>query len=269
MSDARLKTLRRTARRGLERLGLMGPVYRAVERRLAQRTTTWAPSADGLATPSPYLVTLVASNPDLPGFLEHGRHIAGYLAVVLARHGRRFDTAQTMLDFGCGCGRIARHVAPQTTAAGGELIGLDINPKLVRWCAANLPGRYQVSRLQPPTPLDAGSVDILYAVSVFTHLPQSSMETWLAEFSRLLRPGGLALVSFADEGRVDPARRAALDREGFVLSTRALEGSNYMSSYVLSTRFAEMAARTLQVAEIIPSSRSGETLAWAVLRKPA
>ena len=225
--------------------------------------------ADGLATPSPYLMTLVAGDPDLESFLAHGRHIADYLEAVLNRHDRRFDAAQSVLDFGCGCGRIARHVAPRTIAAGGDLIGLDINPRLASWCADNLPGRYAVSRLQPPTSLDITSVDILYAVSVFTHLPQASMEAWLAEFARILRPGGIALVSFADEGRIDSPRRETLDRDGFVLSTRSLEGSNYMSSYVLGARFSDMAARAFQVVEIIPSLQSGQTLAWAVLLKPA
>ena len=101
------------------------------------------------------------------------------------------------------------------------------------------------------------------------------MQAWLGDFKRVLRPGGLALVSFADAARVrlaDEARpdrplQAHLERTGFATSTRALEGSNFMSSYVTAAAFRTLAAEQFEVAEIAPSDSTGQTLAWAVLRR--
>ena len=109
---------------------------------------------------------------------------------------------------------------------------------------------------------------LLYAVSVFTHLTRAKMAAWLADYARVLAPGGVALVSFADEDRATPELRARLAVDGFAASTAALEGSNYMASYAAADAFAALCAEHLEVIEIVPSARSGETLAWAVLRKP-
>ena len=180
-----------------------------------------------------------------------------------------------MLDFGCGCGRLARRLAPAVTAAGGGYTGVDINAELVDWCAGALPGRYLRNAAQPPSPLRDSAFDLLFSVSVLTHLPRERMRAWLEDFRRVLRPGRLALVSFADEARValadaerpDRPLRAELARNGFVTSTRALEGSNFMSSYATVDAFRALASERFEVLEVAPSDRTGQTLAWGVLRR--
>jgi len=263
---------RRAARRVLERVGLIGPVYRALEWRLSKDVDIWPDEAGGLPVPPPYLVTLVASSANLDSFLAHGVDLVAYLDKLLHRHGLSFDHGPVTMDFGCGCGRLARYIAPRVIAGGGRFIGLDINRKLVGWSAKNLPGEYRRNRLQPRAPAPDASIDLLYAVSVFTHVPRVSMAAWLDDYARMLKPGGVALVSFADEDRIDiahPARRAELDREGFLTSTTVLEGSNYMSSYATVAAFTELASRYMEVIEVTPSGVSGQTLAWAVLRRSA
>jgi SAM-dependent methyltransferase len=266
--SALVPRVRRAARRTLERLGLLGPFYRAAERRVARQAGPWAPEADGLPTPSPLLVTLVAGHADLEGFLAQGRHLQAFLSRLAERAGQPFAAEGTVLDFGCGCGRLARFTAPEVIAAGGRFLGVDINPELVGWCDRSLPGDYRLNRLDPPAPIETGSVRLLYAVSVFTHLTRAKMAAWLADYARVLAPGGVALVSFADEDRATPELRARLAVDGFAASTAVLEGSNYMASYAAAGAFAALCAEHLEVVEIVPSARSGETLAWAVLRKP-
>ena len=51
---------------------------------------------------------------------------------------------------------------------------------------------------EPPLDLPANSFDLVYAVSVFTHLTEH-WSGWLAEMHRLLRPGGLGVFSFLGE----------------------------------------------------------------------
>jgi SAM-dependent methyltransferase len=262
-----IKRVRRVARRTFEALGLLGPIYRAAERRQSAAAGPWRPEDGGLPTPTPHLVTLVAGHADLDSFLAQGRQISGFVEGLAEAHGQPIAAPGLVLDFGAGCGRLARFFAPRVVAAGGAFMGVDINRQLIDWSAASLPGTYRVNRLKPPMPVDSGSVRLMYAVSVFTHLPRASMEAWLADYARVLAPGGLALISFADEDRATPELRAVLDRQGFAASTAALEGSNYMASYARQDAFRALAARHLEVLDIVGSARSGETLAWAVLRK--
>jgi predicted SAM-dependent methyltransferase len=49
--------------------------------------------------------------------------------------------------------------------------------------------------LAPPTKYPAGKFDFIYALSVFTHLPELDQLAWMDEFHRILRPGGYLLLS--------------------------------------------------------------------------
>jgi SAM-dependent methyltransferase len=98
------------------------------------------------------------------------------------------------LDFGCGSGRIARHVARSPSV--GRLTGIDVDTKAVAWLASTFPaGDFHAIAPEPPAPLPGSSFDVVYAVSVFSHFDENATDAWLAEISRLLRPGGLLIAS--------------------------------------------------------------------------
>jgi len=50
--------------------------------------------------------------------------------------------------------------------------------------------------LFPPTGFADASFDAIYGISVMTHLTAAARDAWLEELARLLRPGGIALVTF-------------------------------------------------------------------------
>jgi len=98
-----------------------------------------------------------------------------------------------ILDFGCGCGRVARHFIEAVPSA--TLFGIDVDSEAVRWCSRNLRGNFSAISSAPPTSFRSASFDLIYAVSVFTHLDQPSQDRWLAEIQRLLKPGGIFIAS--------------------------------------------------------------------------
>ena len=259
---------RRLARRLMERTGLIGPYYRWLERRQA-RGLTEAAVDDGRPMPPAELVVLV-SGPSRAWFSERGQADAETFRTLAARHGVDVARGLEVLDFGCGAGRIARWLAPDVIAAGGAFHGSDLNPKLAAWCAANLPGTYRANGLRPPLANAEDSLDLVYAHSVLTHLTEPTATAWLAEIARVLRPGGLAFMTFHDEAYAAawaPGDIAAqLAREPYVVWNNALEGSNYISAWTTRTRLAEMAAPWFDVAEIIPGRNDEPAQAIAVLR---
>ena len=104
-----------------------------------------------------------------------------------------------VLDFGCGAGRVLRQFLPEARA--GEVWGCDIHGPSVDWLERNLcpPLRVFRNEATPPLPVADGTFDLVWALSVFTHLPDT-WSAWLLEVHRVLAPGGLLLVTFIGEG---------------------------------------------------------------------
>jgi SAM-dependent methyltransferase len=217
--------------------------------------------------PPPALQVLVVGHANGRAFLDVGRAQAAFVVETAAAHGVTLDRPRAVFEFGCGCGRLARWVAPQVEGAGGTFSGSDLNPRLVRWCQANLPGRYHRNRLRPPLRLASGSQDLAYAFSVVTHLTRPVAEAWAAELARVLKPGGLALVSFHDEDW--PRAPADLAETGYAVTTERLEGSNHMAAFATRAAFAGLCAAKFEVLAIRPSEPERPMQAWAVLRRQA
>jgi SAM-dependent methyltransferase len=99
------------------------------------------------------------------------------------------------LDFGSGAGRTLRHFSAEADTA--EFWGCDIDEPSIRWIQENLcpPFHAWRSAHNPPLGLEHGSFDLIYAVSVFTHLTDNS-SAWLLELHRMLKPDGLFIATF-------------------------------------------------------------------------
>lgn len=252
----------------LERTGAIAMVFRRWEPRAAR--TPGGDFDDQHPMPPPDLLVAVAGTSSREAFSVLGRRDADLFAELAARHGLALADRRVVADFGCGCGRIARWLAPRVIGGGGRFLGFDLNPRLTDWCAANLPGAYARNRLKPPLPCADGAVDVLYAYSVFTHLRQPTAVAWLGEIARVLRPGGLALLTFHDEAYAQAFGtdrvRAALTRQSYFVLHDALEGSNYISAWTTRAHFAELASGRFEVLEI-RAGRDDMSQAVAVLRK--
>lgn len=125
-------------------------------------------------------------------FLDVGRRAADDI-VSLLRSEATLDSYPRWLDFGCGAGRIARHLVQQDSIR--HMTGIDVDASAIRWAREWLRGEYRVVSDTPPTPFAEGTFDVAFAVSVFTHFDAQKQRAWLSELRRLLRPGGLLIAS--------------------------------------------------------------------------
>lgn len=246
----------------LNRLRLGEPAFRLYQR--LQAFSARERRDDPLLPPA-YLRVLTAGLADPDIFMSQGRAAAAEFAALARRHGVALDAAQHVLEFGCGCGRVARWWAGLSQA---RFSGCDVNPKLAAWCAANLPGDFRATRLSPPLPYADGQFDLVYALSVFTHMHDAGARAWLEELGRVTRPGGLALFSFLDE-RMAGARSLApaLAAEGQAIRREGAEGGNLLSAYFTAEGFAARAAAYWRLDDTVPSDRSANGQAIAVFRR--
>lgn len=100
-----------------------------------------------------------------------------------------------ILDFGCGAGRTLRHFISEAQQA--EFWGVDIDAASVELLAQTVcpPLRVMRSGYMPPLDFEGGSFDLIWSISVFTHLTDSSLP-WLLELHRILKPGGLLVATY-------------------------------------------------------------------------
>jgi SAM-dependent methyltransferase len=117
------------------------------------------------------------------------------LKAIASKHGIHVSNdALRILDWGVGCGRIARRFAED--AVKSIVFGIDIDSDNVDWCKNNLNGEFSVVPLSPPINFESGQFDLIYSCSVLSHLTEEYIDLWLSELNRILRSDGLALLSF-------------------------------------------------------------------------
>lgn len=152
---------------------------------------------------------------DYAHYYDSGLFQARVFVDLFARH---FDFTQPVrvqiFEWGCGTGRILRHLRRLYDPAAVVVRGSDYNPAAVEWCARALPD-IPVFRneLAPPLDLDENSIDIAYCSSVFTHLSDDLCRRWIAELTRVVRPGGL--ISFTIAGSRFAYRYRESDKDAY------------------------------------------------------
>jgi SAM-dependent methyltransferase len=230
---------------------------------------------DGLPLPPPEMVALVGGSLDRDQFYRYGKYAATWIAEMLARNDVPPSGLGTILDFGCGCGRVIRHWPAITQA---KLYGSDYNPYLVRWCAENLPfGDFRRNQLEPPLPFDDDTFDLVYSLSIFTHLDAELQVPWIEELSRVTKPGGVLLPTFHGRSRVEYMRDhpAAYERiaPGFeagelVVIAENQSGSNECSVYHPERYIREVLGTGLELLDFSPAGALDIQQDAVLFRKP-
>jgi SAM-dependent methyltransferase len=155
----------------------------------------WRERASRWKFPADHQVRRVAAHDSGDLYFFSGMATAATVGALVRRHAPRADgTGLDVLDWGCGCARVTQHLLEARPPH--RLTGVDIDPENVAWCRQNVEGAsFEQVGLQPPTRFDAASFDVVLGVSVMTHLTEADADAWLAELARLLRPGGLAILT--------------------------------------------------------------------------
>jgi len=98
-----------------------------------------------------------------------------------------------ILDFGAGWGRTIRCFLRD--ADPSNLHGVDVSERYLTAARKTGIGNLRIISPTGQLPYPDQSFDIVYAYSVFTHLPKHVQDIWLPEIARVLRPGGLFVAT--------------------------------------------------------------------------
>lgn len=242
MTGARTGRARTLLRRSSVGRGVAAPVIHRL-RELFLSAQAWRADRDpgrraeverlagGVPIPPPRLRARSIRNADALRFLVSGRNHQRFVADALARNGVDPEVIGPFLDFGCGCGRVLRW----WPASDSAIAGTDVNAAAAGWCERNLPGVHaQTNGALPPLPYPDDSFDLIYSISIFTHLPEARQRPWTDELTRILRPGGHLLITVAGDAYRETlagADRRRYDRGELISHFENRPGSNLCAIY--------------------------------------
>jgi len=155
----------------------------------------------------------------------------------------------TLVDLGCGVGRLAVHVIP--TLVGGSYIGTDISQTMLKRANA------RIKRVIPNPPCDVrwikqtkpefeiaeNSVDMLCAFSVFTHMEHEDAYQYLKAALRIVKPQGRFIFSCIPL-TLPLGKEVFLNSSGVDLKTRWMSIRNVATSIDYMEEIARLAGWT-------------------------
>ena len=118
--------------------------------------------------------------------------VKGYSSAL----GKKFDYKNSkVLDFGCGWGRFLRFFVKDISP--DRLYGVDVDPSILEVCKnTEVPGVLSLIQSGGALPYPDEFFDVIFAYSVFTHLPESLHLHWMREISRVSKPGCVVVFTF-------------------------------------------------------------------------
>jgi SAM-dependent methyltransferase len=127
-------------------------------------------------------------------FFESGESHAHGVLTTIRRHLDPGFAPRTVLDFGCGVGRLLIPFAKMI----GEVVGLDVSPSMLQEARRNCDqhGLTNVRLLESDDSLSTltGSFDLIHSCIVFQHIPAERGREIFSKLLQHLCPGGVGAI---------------------------------------------------------------------------
>ncbi|OZV69851.1 class I SAM-dependent methyltransferase [Winogradskyella aurantia] len=202
------------------------------------------------------------------GGYKNAKWIVGYL--------KKYITLQDLniLDWGCGPGRVIRHM-PKIINNGCRFYGTDYNEKSINWCKSHLTKiDFNKNSLKAQLPYENNVMDIIYGISIFTHLSDEMHHDWFKELHRILKPGGIMfLTTHGDNFKVklDKAELKQYNQGQVVVRGEVKEGHRTYCAFQPKTFMHNLFANVdiLEHDELISESKNWVPQDVWIIRKPS
>lgn len=168
------------------------------------------------------------------------------------------------IDIGCGDGALVHHLSRLHGLAEGQIAGVDIDERAIAWARM----------FNPRADLHAGDMAALDGgyhsaslIEVLEHVPPDALPGFVADAARLLRPGGLMVVTLPSvEKKVADKHfqhfsfahvRAVLEPHFDVLVVQGFERQDWLTRAILALRLSPVARIDAPVLNRIAVRRLG------------
>jgi SAM-dependent methyltransferase len=139
-----------------------------------------------------------------------------------------------ILDWGCGPARLLRHL-PALFENKAQFFGVDYNDNTIKWCQKSIKDvTFFKNDLNPPLTFEPDFFDVIYGISVFTHLSQQNHFLWFSELNRVLKQGGILLFTthgIAFRAILTDKEKIIFDNNELVVRANVIEGHRVFSTF--------------------------------------
>ncbi len=189
-----LKNLRQNLKKIAPLYRLVGFVRLAQFKRELKRAQFEYDRMNASDIPPPKLRYRVHRALDLRSYETLGNEVSDAIVATIKRINIETD-GKDILDFASGPGRAAKWLKKKLP--GINLTGSDIDREAIEWASTNLPhvGAFVVNDYRAPTEFSEEQFDLIYSISLFTHLDEKLQDEWLKELHRILKKGGYLLAT--------------------------------------------------------------------------
>ena len=156
------------------------------------------------------------------------------------------------LEFASGHGRFTRHLVK---ALGAERVTVsDVVPDAVDFARATFGVDGFLSSVSPEALAWEQSYDVVFVLSLFSHLPERTWARWLRSLYRAVKPGGL-LVFTTHGAEAAQRQNVTLDGQGFFFApsseSQAIEAAEYGTTFTSDAFVQRCIAQTLDGARVL------------------
>lgn len=168
-----------------------------------------------------------------------------------------------ILDWGCGPGRIIRHL-PEIIGNGCIFYGTDYNEKSINWCNTNIRNaNFNLNTIEAKLPYEENSFDIIYGISIFTHLSEEMHYAWTGELLRVLKPGGIMFQTLHGDNflvKLTESEKCRYNKGQIIIRRNVKEGHRTFTAYH-PISFVEKLFSKAKIIEHIVVDRENEKVA--------
>lgn len=183
------------------------PIYDVGRRaRFALGSRLGARYVEGLGSRAHYndfMLSSTASH-EVASYRRGAVEFVGILERALAEAGQGWTDIQSCLEVGCGYGRIVRELRHKVPARAISVC--DMIDEAARFVASEF-GVRKTPIVEMMAPNRNSSFDLVYLLSVYTHLDRPMIEMNLAKVAALTRPGGVVVFTTHGQPSADMAER--------------------------------------------------------------
>ena len=130
------------------------------------------------------------------------RRLPGNLAKVRRRYLEPYVSSETVaLEIGAGGGRWTRYLL-----SAREVVVVELNSEFFPYLESRFPEargklRFYETSGYELSGVDDKSVDFVFSFGTFVHIAPDGIDAYLAEIRRVLRPGGVVSIHYADRSK--------------------------------------------------------------------
>ncbi|NOR46158.1 MAG: methyltransferase domain-containing protein [Candidatus Delongbacteria bacterium] len=218
-----------------------------------------------IVLPPHYMLFESFGKMDYASYFEKGKESADDILELLEKHHSLENI--NLLEWGCGPVRILRHIPEILSSKRSQVFGSDYNPETIKWNKKSFDNlNFSKNDLLPPLEYDNNFFDVIFCISVFTHLDEITELKWFNEIIRVLKPGGIFLLSIHGESskdRLSEEEKKIFDEKGCVIRSNVTEGKRSFVSYNSEKFMRKTMLKDVQILEFIPGKTNEQDI-WII-----